>query len=128
VKFVPSSVQRYLLDFLALFLGCLLCFLLRTGWNWSPLLAASALGVAVTYVPVPARFDRRGIQIAFCTGTFVGMSSLKIISSPQQVLVVSLLGTALGVLAGSHFKGIGGRMGFIAFLASSTWLLLRVFA
>ena len=125
---MPSSAQRYLLDFLALFLGCLLCFLLRIGWNWSPLLASAALGFAITFVPVPARFDRKGMQIAFCTGTFVGMSSLKIISSPQQVLLASLIGAALCVLAGSHFKGIGGRMGFIAFLASSTWLLLRAFA
>jgi len=124
---MPSLVLRYLGNFLALYLGCAGCYLLRTGLGWSSILSAAVLGVAISYVPFPARFDRKGIQIAFCTGTFVGMSSLQIIGNPWQVLEVSLLGAALYVLAGPHLKGIGGRMGFIAFLATATWLLLRAF-
>ena len=68
------------------------------------------------------------MQIVFCTGTFIGMSSPQIISGPRPLLEVSLLGAALCVLAEPYLKGIGGRMGFIAFLATVTWLLLGVLA
>jgi hypothetical protein len=125
---MPSLVQRYLGNFLALYLGCAGCYLLRTDFGWSSILSASVLEVAISFVPFPARFDRKGIQIAFCTGTFVGMSSLQIIANPLQALEISLLGAALYVLAGPHLTGLGGRMGFIAFLATTTWLLLRAFA
>jgi hypothetical protein len=123
-----ALVQRYLTNFLALYLGCVTCYLLRTGWGWSPILSAAALDLAVTYVPLPASLDRKGLQIAFCTGTFVGMSSVQIISSPWQVLEVSVLGAVLYALAEPHGRGLGGRMGFIAFLVTSAWLLLKVFA
>ena len=120
--------QRCLINFLALYLGCVGCLWLRTEWNWSPILAAAFLGVAVTFIPLPARFDEKRIQIVFCTGTFVGMGSAQIISGPREVVEVCLVGAALCVLAEPYLKGIGGRMGFIAFLASVLWLLLRVFA
>ena len=125
---MPYLAGRCLLNFLALYLGCASCFWLRTGLDWSPILAAAALGVAVTFVPLPARIDFKRMQIVFCTGTFVGMSSLQIIPGPRQLLEVSLLGAALCVLAEPYLKGIGGRMGFIAFLATVTWLLLGVLA
>lgn len=125
---MPALVRRCLSNFLALYLGCIACFWLRTGLNWSPILAAAFLGVAVTFIPLPSRLDQKRIQIVFCTGTFVGMSSAQILAGPRQILEVSLLGAALCVLAEPYLKGIGGRMGFIAFLASLMWLLPRIFA
>jgi hypothetical protein len=122
---VPAFAQRYLVNFLALFCGCAACFLLRTDWNWSPLLAAAALGVAVTFVPVPARFDQKRLQIVFCTGTFIGMSSGQILSGLGQILEISVLGATFCILAEPYFKGLGGRMGFIAFLVTVTWLVVR---
>lgn len=125
---MPSLVQRYLSNFLALYLGCVGCFLLRTELGWSAILAAAVLEVAITLIPLPARFDPKAIQIAFCTGTFVGMSSLQVIATPLQALEVSLMGAALYGLTGHHLKGLGGRMGFIAFLVSTSWLLLKALA
>jgi hypothetical protein len=123
-----SLLPRYLINFLALYLGCATCFWLRTRWDWSPILAAAALGVAATFVPVPSRFDQKRLQIVFCTGTFIGMSSAQIISGPRQIFEVSLLGAALCVLAEPYFKGLGGRMGFIAFLVTMLWLVKGAFA
>ena len=128
VRSAPYFARRFLLNFLALYLGCATCFWLRTGWGWSPILAAAALGVAVTFVPLPARIDLKRVQIVFCTGTFIGMSSPQIFSGPRPLLEVSLLGAVLCVLAEPYLKGIGGRMGFIAFLATVTWLLLGALA
>jgi hypothetical protein len=56
------------------------------------------------------------------------MSSLQIIATPLQALEISLMGAALYGLAGHHLKGLGGRMGFIAFLVSTSWLLLKALA
>ena len=125
---MPALVRSYLSNFLALYLGCVGCYLLRTELGWSAILAAAVLEIAITCLPFPSRFDPKSIQVAFCTGTFVGMSSLQIIATPLQALEISLMGAALYGLAGHHLKGLGGRMGFIAFLVSTSWLLLKALA
>jgi hypothetical protein len=121
-------LRYFLTIFLALYLGCLGCALLQAQWGWSSILASSALGFAVTFLPWPARLNQREIQVAFYTGTFAGMSSSQILSSPLQILAVSLVGAALYLAAKPYFNGLGGRMGALAFLATSLLLLLRIFA
>jgi uncharacterized membrane protein len=55
------------------------------------------------------------------------MSSDQIMSTPWHLVVISLLGAVLYALAKPYFRGIGGKMGLLAFVATGLWLVMRLF-
>mmetsp|Transcript_8799 Transcript_8799/g.9372 ORF Transcript_8799/g.9372 Transcript_8799/m.9372 type:complete len:380 (-) Transcript_8799:343-1482(-) len=84
--------------------------------QYSNVLASSALTLICSMV-----FDRRLGQAAFC-GSFAGMCSTAIIPTKNLALILGLA-TSLSyeiLIHGSNaFRGVGGRLGLTAFLATS---------
>jgi hypothetical protein len=128
IHYFIIKIANFLATFLAFYLGCAGCFFLRQGFSATPILAASLLGVLITFVPVPRHLDKKTFQIVFCTGTFAAMSSEKIMWTPWHLAAISLLGAGVYIIAKPYFIGIGGKMGMLAFLTTVVWLMMRLLA
>lgn len=122
-----SFTNVYFAKFSAFYFGCLICFFLQSELKWSAITSSSVLGFLITLIPFPPRFDRKGIQVAFFTGTFAGMSSPEILSNYQHVLMISILTFIVFAVAKPFFVGLGGKMGAVAFLSTCFWLIIKAF-
>jgi hypothetical protein len=56
-------------------------------------------------------------------GAFAGMCSSNIISSPYELVVISLIGAAIYTSLKNHFIGVGGKLGAIAFVSVASVIL-----
>ncbi|WP_347358588.1 hypothetical protein [Bdellovibrio sp.] len=59
------------------------------------------------------------------TGAFVAMGSKTVDAGAAQILLVSLMGSTIYVVISPYFKGLGGRMGLIAFISSLLGIAMR---
>lgn len=116
----------YFRKFAAFYLGCLFCYLLQAEAHLSAVTSSALVGLIATFIPMPARLNRKSIQAAVYTGTFAGMCSQEILSGHPHILIISLIGGMVFVAAKPHFNGIGGKMGAMAFVSSLLFMLIRV--
>lgn len=121
-----AGLAVYFRKFAAFYLGCLGCYLLQVQAHLSAVTASASVGLFATFLPLPARLDKKRIQAAVYAGTFAGMCSQEILSGHPHILIVSFIGALIFVLAKSHFNGIGGKLGAIAFISSVLLMLIRV--
>jgi len=110
----------YLRKFAAFYLGCVSCYLLQTHFQLSAVLASAAVGFLAPSLPTTPE-----IQAAVAIGAFAGMCSPRVMPGHLHVLIISLFGSAVYLLMRPYFKGVGGKLGFIAFVSSLLLLLAR---
>ena len=102
-----------------------MCFFLQSHFSFSSVLAAASIGFLGTFVPKNPRIDHLHIQATVYTGTFVAMGSRIDQTSLWQLLLVSAIGTTLYFILDRYLKGLGGKLGAIAFISTLLSLLLR---
>ena len=111
----------YLKSFGLFYVGCVGCFLLQRQIHVSAVVGSAVVGLLGTFLP------ESEAQALIYSGSFAGMCSEEILGSHLQVLFLSLVGSAIFIVAKPHFKGMGGKMGAIAFVSSLFLLALKVF-
>ena len=119
-------VFLYFRKFAAFYLGCLFCYLLQVDGHLSPVTSSALVGLIATFIPLPARLDKKSIYAAVYAGTFAGMCSQEILAGHPHILIISMIGAAIFVAAKSRFNGIGGKLGAMAFISSLIFMLIRV--
>lgn len=118
------SPGRFLRTCAAFAAGCLACVALRRYAGADTVTAASVAGLAGTFLPVPKGFGRGETQAVFYAGAFAGTCAVQSISGYAAVTFVSLLGAAVFLLVKPRFRGVGGKLGATAFVATAAWLVL----
>ena len=91
-------------------------------------MAAAAIGLLGTFIPNNRRIDNVHIQSTIYSGAFVAMGSRLDQTSVWQLLLVSLIGSTLYFILDRYVKGLGGKLGLIAFVSTVLSLLLRALA
>ena len=118
-------IELWILKFACFLSGCWLCFVLQSHFHFSSVLAAAFIGFAGTFLPETRRIDHWHVQATIYTGAFVAMGSKLNQTEHWQLLMVSAIGTTLYFILDRHFKGLGGKLGLIAFISTLLSLLLR---
>ncbi len=118
-------LELWTLKFFCFFGGCWLCFFLQSHLRFSSVLAAASIGFFGTLIPKNPRLDPLHIQATIYTGTFVAMGSAIDQTSLWHLLLVSTIGTTVYFLMDRRLKGLGGKLGAIAFISTLLSLLLR---
>jgi len=124
-----SHLGLFARKFAAFYLGCATCCLLQNHFHLSPVLVSASVGLAGTFIPIPTRYDRTGIEAAIFTGSFAGMCSPVLLNGNLKILLASALGALIYILVRPHYQGFGGKLGAVAFAVSLVlFLISRIFA
>ena len=104
---------------LAVPLGTMACFMLQTQFSCGPVLAASTVGLAGSFIPglFPDRHLWKAIPSAVYCGAFVGMSSNNVLDSWSMFLAAGCLAGLAFWVSRNLFQGVGGKLGTLAFAA-----------
>jgi hypothetical protein len=113
--------------FVAFYIGCLGCFLLRSQLNMSAVFASCVVGLLGTLLPIPEQYNPTGIQAAMYAGSFAGMCSLELLKGNFRILILSATGSLVYLLLKPAFKGFGGKLGAVALVASFILFVLSQF-
>lgn len=105
--------------------GCILCFEAHTVLHISSVLSSALIGLLGSFVTSSKKPIINACPAAIYSGSFAGMCSIEIIQSFAQLLGVSLLGGFIYLSLESHFKGIGGKLGTVAFTSVALVYLIN---
>jgi len=108
------------LSFLEIFLvsgGALSTYFLSVDVDLGPVISASMIGLASSYIPATNRknIELKRYPFAIYCGAFVGMSSTFVFDSYLLVLSAGCITGFIYVFANNSINGIGGKHGSIAF-------------
>jgi hypothetical protein len=117
--------ERWLLKFGTFLGGCLFCFYLQSRHGLSPVISAAFTGLLGTFIPDTKRIESTHVHSTIYMGAFVAMGSKIVTAGPWQILLVSFLGSTIYFFISPYFKGLGGRLGLIAFISSLLGVALR---
>ena len=117
-----------LLEGVAILLGCGACAWLVQQHAVSPTLASASLLLLSSFIPLRSSKNPSSIRAAFGMGTFIGMDSSQIVAGPAALVLLVLLGLCLTILARPYFRGVGGRMGALAFITTALYVFLSELA
>jgi len=106
-------------------LGCILCFEAHEVFQLSSVVSSALIGLLGSFVTSSKRPIINSCPAAIYSGSFAGMCSVEIIQSFDQLLGVSLLGGFIYLSLESHFKGIGGKLGTVAFTSVALVYLIN---
>ena len=112
-------MQKLTAKFIVLFLSSFLCFLLQYQFKLSPVISAASIGLIGTIIP--NKFLKLGQhqEILVLAGAFIGMATFFDHGSLMFLILASALASITYALLENKFHGLGGKIGFIAFLSSS---------
>jgi hypothetical protein len=102
------------------------CFFLQARLGMSPVEAAAVTGLVGTFIPETKRIDSNHVHANIYMGAFVAMGSKITEQGFWEILLVSAIGSLIYFVMSRYFKGIGGRLGLIAFISSLLGLALQV--
>ncbi|KYG67429.1 hypothetical protein AZI86_01855 [Bdellovibrio bacteriovorus] len=91
----------------------------------SAVLAAAITGFLGSFLPDTKRIDGTHIHATIYIGAFVAMGSQVVSAGPLQIFLVSFIGTTIYFLITPYLKGLGGRLGLIAFISSLLGVAMR---
>lgn len=92
----------------------------------SPVEAAAVTGLLGTFIPETKHIESNHIHANIYMGAFVAMGSKITEQGFWEILMVSAIGSLIYFVMSRYFKGIGGRLGLIAFVSSLLGLALKV--
>lgn len=118
--------ELWFLKFSTFLLGCYFCFYLQSHFKLSVVIAAALTGLLGTLIPDTKRIDSVHVHANIYMGAFVAMGSKVVDAGPLQILLVSLIGSTLYFVISPFFKGLGGKLGLIAFISSLLGLAMRL--
>ncbi|WII72356.1 hypothetical protein QJS83_00560 [Bdellovibrio sp. 22V] len=89
------------------------------------MIAASFTGLLGTFIPDSKRIEGTHIHATIYIGAFVAMGSKVVDAGLKEILFVSIIGSLIYSFVSPYLRGLGGRLGFIAFVASLMGVALR---
>lgn len=98
--------------------GALLSYILNVYLGLGAVVAASVVGL------IGSSLVKKYAGPIYC-GSFVGMVSPEVLHDFTHVLLASFIAGVLYILSQEVYKGVGGKLGAIAF---SSWILLSMFS
>lgn len=110
-------------------IGTLLTYYLHHKLNLGSVLSAAITGVLASFLPAikPDSTYLKQLPPAIYCGAFVGMSSPRIANDFYFILAAGFFTGVLLVVSKSLLKGVGGRLGTLAFLGVSITYVLIYF-
>jgi hypothetical protein len=98
-------------------LGAVSSFYLNHYLGMGPVIAASSIGAAASFIPElkTQRDYLKQLPGAIYCGAFIGMSSTEVAPNFVFVLTASFFTAGLILVSKSLFSGVGGRLGTLAF-------------
>lgn len=118
-------IKRFIVKFMAFFIGCYGCFVLREQTGLTPVVSSALVGLLGSFIPFPKSFNGKGIHDAIYCGSFAGMCSLSYLSTVSSFVVISGLGSFVYLLTVPYFKGHGGKFGSMAFITFLLFLFSK---
>jgi hypothetical protein len=110
--------ELWFYKFLSFFIGCWLCLNLQSHLGWGPVISAALVGFLGSFFPENRKIHSAHIQANIYIGAFVGMGSKALSTNSVHIALIALLGSLLYFLLTPYFKGLGGKLGMIAFVSS----------
>lgn len=101
---------------LIFFAAAISVFLLHTNDIVNPVIASAVLGFIGTYIPIGKMFERSFFEACWYSGSFAGMTSSFIAQSPIHIFLISIFSGMIFYFTQQKFKGVGGKLGSIAFM------------
>ncbi len=117
--------ELWILKFSTFLMGCSICFYLQSEFKLTAVVAAALTGFLGTFIPDTKRIESTHVHATIYMGAFVAMGSKVVSAGPWQILLVSLLGSTIYFFISPYFKGLGGRLGLIAFISSLLGFAMR---
>ena len=118
-------IELWILKFLFFLFGCWLSFFLQSTYHISGVMAAALIGFLGSFIPENSRIEHFHVQATIYTGTFVAMGSKINHTDYGQLFLVSAVATTIYFALDRYFKGLGGKLGLIAFISTLFSLFLR---
>lgn len=100
------------------------CYLLQAKWHLNSVLSAAIVGTCGTFITPPKRYPKILFESLILSGAFIAMGTFFITHSILFLFFASITSATLFILLESYFHGLGGRLGFIAFISSLLSLLM----
>lgn len=122
---IISMSKLFFIKFFSFFTGCWLCFFLHSETLLSPVMASCLVGLLGSFLPTKTSEIKKIAQSGIYSGSFAGMCSANILTSPIEILILSLIGGLLFLISRKMFEGIGGKLGTIAFVSVALMYLIR---
>jgi len=116
---------RLFANFFFCSLGCAGCFFLQRSFGVPGVVASLAVGFTGSFLPPLKGYDQKQAVAGLYSGSFAGMCSLSLLASSADVVALSFLVSLYFFCVSPFFRGLGGKLGSIAFLASVTLGLLK---
>lgn len=107
----PIPVSKDSILILAVAGGAVVAYVLSVYIGLGAVIGSALVGVAASYLP-------RKFPAAIYCGSFVGMSSTLVLGNFWIVGLAGLLAGLVFIFAQNIFKGVGGKLGTIAFVGS----------
>ncbi|WP_277577453.1 hypothetical protein [Bdellovibrio svalbardensis] len=117
--------ELWILKFGTFLLGCSFCFFLQSQYQLTAVVAAALTGFLGSFIPDTKRIESTHVHATIYMGAFVAMGSRVVNAGPGQILLVSFLGSSIYFFMSPYFKGLGGRLGLIAFISSLLGVAIR---
>lgn len=119
-------MQKLAAKFIVLFLSSFLCFLLQYQFKLSPVISATSIGLIGTFVPNNFLKLGQHQEILILAGSFIGMATFFDHWSFMFLILASAMASMTYALLENKFHGLGGKIGFIAFISSSISFFISV--
>lgn len=118
------SLERSLI-FLFCSMGCVACFYLQKSFLLPNYLASASVGFVGSFIPQSRFFDSKQLIAAVYTGSFASMCSLSFFSRQYDLLTLCFIVGASFIALSPFFKGFGGKLGTIGFVASFSFICVK---
>ena len=98
-------------------MGCFLCYILQKYLNLSNVLSSILVGLTGSFIPSSKLFETDKAIAAIYCGSFASMSGLIYFKEPWYVFILGIIVGLYFTVCSPFFRGIGGKLGSIAFLS-----------
>lgn len=111
---LKADMQLYIDDLIKISLiivSAILTFYLNIDLGFGPIIASALIGIIAVFI-IPK------YQVEVFCGSFVGMASNLIFTNYIHFLEAAIISAFIYILLENNFKGIGGKLGAVAFVGS----------
>lgn len=105
--------------------GCMLCFWGHEWFSLSAVVSSCLVGLLGSFVTSKKYPIVNSCPAAIYSGSFAGMCSATMIKSFGELFSVALIGGITYISLDCYFKGIGGKLGTVAFTSVAIFYLLN---
>jgi hypothetical protein len=117
-------INRALIIF-AFGLGCTLTFYGHQFFSISPVLSSSLVGLLGSFVVSRKYSIVNHLPAAIYSGSFAGMCTSEVIQNTWDMVSTCIIGGFFYLLIDKYLKGIGGKLGAVAFTSVAIIFLIK---